>query len=261
MSVAGQRKRLKDDAYYTPPWCVRALLSEVEIPRYLPILDPCAGDGAILRAFAAGERDSVVEVVTGRVSRFTRELYANEIREEERAGLVELCGEENVGIGDCRDLVLEDASAVVTNPPFALADDIVRGLVSPAVAPRVPFAAFLLRMNWLAPQKRNTLARRRPPTAIVVLPRRPCFAHYCTKPAKDRRRVCGRIYPKSYTGPCSGSVEEDTERGGSYVNVRCHGIVKAQTDAADYAWHVWTHREGFSRTYTTIHYAALEACE
>ncbi len=249
MSVAGQRVRLKDDAYYTPQWCVNALLSEAPTPRNLPILDPCAGDGAILRAFAARGLDpdpAFVEALGDRYKPRPRALYANEIRAEERDGLVELCGPDNVATVDALDLVLDDASAVVTNPPFSIAEEIVRSFVVGA-ALHVPYAAFLLRMNWLAPQKRNSFARRYPPSCVVVLPRRPCFAHYCTKRPKTKEKVCGAIYPKSYTGPCP--VED------------CPGVVKAQTDAADYAWHVWERREGFSRTFTRLVYADLEACQ
>jgi len=249
VSVAGQRQRLKDDAYYTPQWCVRALLSEVRIPSLLPVLDPCAGDGATLRAFGDG-----------------RELWANEIRAEEQLPLVKLCGAERVAIGDALELRLDEPSAVVTNPPFSLADEIVRSFVVGAgVRLRVPFAAFLLRMNWLAPQKRNGFARSHPPSEVVVLPRRPCFAHYCTRPAKGVA-VCGATYPKSYTGPCT------TTNRGSDAGAPCLGVVKAQTDAADYAWHVWKHERQLvaergqlaGRDWhetTRLLYADLEACQ
>lgn len=42
-------KRVKNDFYETPSWCVEAIAPH--LPKYLTVLDPCAGQGAILRAF------------------------------------------------------------------------------------------------------------------------------------------------------------------------------------------------------------------
>ena len=44
-------QRHPDDCYATPAWCVRGLVDCVDLA-HIPIVDPCAGTGAIIRALA-----------------------------------------------------------------------------------------------------------------------------------------------------------------------------------------------------------------
>lgn len=221
MSVAGQRARLKDDAYMTPPWAVRVLFED-PVARGIfgnrpDVLDPFAGDGELLR--------------TVRDHCGVNEVGANEIREEERGRLVDTFGAELVSIGDARLLDFEELGAdttIVTNPPFLLADDALDAC-SAAPGP----VAFLLRANWLYPEKRQGTLR---PSLILGLPKRPVFAAFCLGRVEAGRRFkgCGATYPRGFTADVCPSCEA--------LAREVPGRVGPQSDATDYAWHVWSGR-------------------
>lgn len=208
MSSQGQRKRLRDDSYYTPPWCVRALVGELEGWDPRTIFDPCAGDGQIL--------DELGRMFPAAV------LVANEVRAEELAGLESLVARAprpGVAIaGDARDILTPESVEgwIVTNPPFKLAGELIPLMID-AVKPGGGVAA-LLRCSWLYPQKRADIP---PPEAVIGLGRRPSFALVC-------RGGCGEL--SGWTRHRSGG--------------RCphcgEGRLERATDSADYAWHVWS---------------------
>ena len=213
MSVAGQRHRLPDDAYYSPPWTVRVLFEEAgDLVRNHAYFDPMAGDGGLLRAIP--DPDAL--------------LVANEIREEERPNLVRAFGADNVSIGSAFDLRFSgvpDSCSIVTNPAFALADVALDAFL----ASRGP-VALLLRANWLFPARRNHVPR---PSLVLGLPIRPVFGSFCLGAPKTKlsKRVkgCSQVFPRGTKGPV-GSCE-------------CGGRIGPQTDASDYAWHVWHWQE------------------
>jgi hypothetical protein len=157
--------RAPHDYYATPAWTVRRLLEEVELPggRWL---EPCAGDGAIIRA----------------VNLIREDVYWNawELRQECAPDLerstsgLPLAGRYGNGyhIGDflkSADGIRACYSAVVTNPPYSLAEEFVR-----ACLPLARHVAMLLRLNWLASSKRSSWLREHAPD-VYVLPDRPSF--------------------------------------------------------------------------------------
>jgi hypothetical protein len=58
---------------------------------------------------------------------------------------------------------------VVTNPPFSQSLEFVEACLR-----RAPIVVMLLRLNWLASQKRNPFLREHTPS-VYILPRRPSF--------------------------------------------------------------------------------------
>lgn len=152
MSATGRSDvRHAADFYATPAWCVRALLADVHIPDGL-WLDPCAGEGAIIEA--SGHEY----------------WHAIELREECRDKLVSVCP--RTAIEDFIAMpnpVPSDYRAIVTNPPYSLAEAFVRKSIQIA-----PVVAMLLRLNWLGSQSRAAFLRANPPS-VYVLPRRPSF--------------------------------------------------------------------------------------
>ena len=153
MSATGRSDvRRADDAYMTPPWCVRRLL-DVWRPRPHTILvEPAVGTGNIVRTV-----DSVYPGC---------DWFTWDVREVAPIGshvrgsfLDHLCC-------DCR------VSAVVTNPPYSLAEEFIRkarGLFPSADL------AFLLRLNFLGSTKRLALWRDVGMPSVYVLPNRPSF--------------------------------------------------------------------------------------
>lgn len=169
------RERERDDAYYTPSWCVRALLCAVRLPGGL-WLEPACGEGAIMRAVNA-ERQDV-------------RWLASDCREECEAAISDM---NNVERWDCGDFT-QDAffqswppSVAITNPPYSLAAEFVERCL-----PLASVTIMLLRLNWLGSQKRAAFLRSHMPD-VYVLPRRPSFVHGATDACEYMWAVWGPI--------------------------------------------------------------------
>jgi hypothetical protein len=150
--------REKDDFYSTPAWCTRAVLRRLRLPSTAIVLDPCAGDGAILAV----------------VKEFGFRGIGSEI-DKERAQLCECEHEDFLAVDHSKDLVPEmlgGSYSVVTNPPSKLAFEFVTKCVY--LHPKPKHVAMLLPINWLASQKRHCFLRDHTP-ALWVLSKRPAF--------------------------------------------------------------------------------------
>jgi len=149
-------ERHKDDAYYTPAWCVRALLATVQLPGGA-WFEPAVGDGAIVRAVNEVRRDVFWTV--------------NDI-DLSHAGDLSAFGWGHApytaaGFEFAAEDEMQDV--VITNPPFNQALEFVQGAMKDG-----KIVVMLLRLNWLALQKRNRFLLDNPPS-VYVLPRRPSF--------------------------------------------------------------------------------------
>ena len=149
-------KRSPADFYPTPSWCVRRLLEAVVLPPGHWV-EPCAGDGAIIRAVNSA-RDDVT-------------WTANELLGERRGDLAEAVGTSGlVRIGSFEAQPPPTAAEVaITNPPFSLAMPVVEWSLKHA-----NISALLLRLNFIGSAKRAAFMRVHPPD-VFVLPNRPSF--------------------------------------------------------------------------------------
>ena len=149
------RPRMDQDFYRTPEWCVRALVRNWSLPQASYILDPCAGDGAILSELAG--------LGFGR-------LHGIELHEDRATKAAEsFTVEQGDFLGKGTPTGLFDV--VVMNPPYSQAEEFVRE--SLRIAKGNVFA--LLRLSFMASQKRNHWLRHDGPKAIYVMPKRPSF--------------------------------------------------------------------------------------
>lgn len=141
------------DLRYTPRATIEALFDSDPPPDGC-VLDPCAGDGAILRVAKARGY----------------EVAAVEIREEERDALDQL--DENAVIGDWlrMDRTPWTGWSVVTNPPFSLA----REFAASCLALQPEYMAFLLRCNVIGSRPWRAFWRQHPPTRVRPV-ERPAF--------------------------------------------------------------------------------------
>jgi hypothetical protein len=135
------------DPYATPASAVHALMRIERLPPGLPIYDPCAMTWAILDVFhAAGYRVIGADIA-------------------------------NYGRGDLiRDFLTAPAipdAAIITNPPFAKALE----FIEKALADGTPYAAFLLRTNFLESVRRKPSFERSPPSRVWVSSRRLPMMH------------------------------------------------------------------------------------
>lgn len=167
MSAAGVPKRdgttavrHPDDAYFTPSWCVDAILPH--LPTAGSVLEPCAGEGAIVLALRANGVDCIdaIEIDAGRAAR-VRAL-----------GGVDLICDDALA-PETVDLWQAPHGLVITNPPFSLAMEFVERAIT-FQAPHRGTSAFLLRLSWLASSKRAAFHRENP-SDVYVLSKRPSF--------------------------------------------------------------------------------------
>lgn len=156
-STSRGAERREHDFYATPEWCSRALFQHVDELRELPVLDPCAGDGAILKV----------------AQNYRLETHGIEIRDVPAPP-----GVLSWSVIDALEHVRRvppvrkwaSMTNIVTNPPYSLAQDFIE-----AWRDRVRLSAWLLRLNFLGSQKRAEWFRRNPPARVLILPRRPSF--------------------------------------------------------------------------------------
>jgi hypothetical protein len=155
------KTRDRADNYPTPQWVVRRFLEAVPLPNGT-WLEPCAGDGAIIRA--------VHQVLDPTKLQWT----AVELRAAPIKKLKELIIDDGVIHGDFLAPELSESNrgfynVAITNPPFSLAQPFIE---------RCRFMAhhtvMLLRLNFLSSQGRAAFMRESRPD-VYVLPNRPSF--------------------------------------------------------------------------------------
>lgn len=134
-------RREKDDFYRTPEIATLALLHAERVPSV--VWEPACGDGAIGNVLTANGH-----TVIG------TDLVARGYGEPRRDFLFE------------RDLL---APAIITNPPFKLADEFVLHALSMGAE----FVAMFMRLTWLEGRARHdSLWSKRPPARVHVFSQR-----------------------------------------------------------------------------------------
>lgn len=141
------------DFWPTPRHCVDSLLAVDPPPPERVVLDPCAGDGAIIRV----------------LQEHGYTCNALEIRESERVSLQKLCPT-HIGNFLEEPFLLARRCSVLTNPPFSLAVHFARKCMD------CPWVALLLRCNVIGSNTWASLWDHYPPSAIYPLKRRPSFS-------------------------------------------------------------------------------------
>ena len=222
----GQRGGGGDDFFKTPSWCVRRLLEACPLPggRWL---EPACGDGAIVRAVDAVREDvqwclgDVRPEAVDAAAFIARQLQAVNPGNFTSAGVFAAwCGS-------------APFTAIITNPPFSLAEPFVRRALE--LAPH-GYVAMLLRIAWNASEERNAFLRADMPDTYD-LPNRPSFAVFV--------REAFKCVPckKKYTAP----LGQTTLFCAKCANACEHtGQRKTSNDSADYRWCVWTPERGRS---------------
>lgn len=160
-------KRNAFDYYPTPPWAVHRLLEAASLPGG-KWFEPCAGDGAIIRAVQEVRKDVTWE--------------ANEIQPEMKEKLISIPGVGSVSTEDYLQMnpcPAKKYNVIITNPPFQLAMECI--LQSEKM--QANYLVFLLRLNFLASKTRAKFMSEHTPD-VFVLSSRPSFIsngkHDCT---------------------------------------------------------------------------------
>lgn len=151
----GAARRL-DDAYDTPDWLAKAIMPHLLLFGCVKrrILEPACGSGAVVRELQSTFGSSVPVEGIDLVPR------------GDMAG--------QAVVGDFLTLESrQDYDLIITNPPYSLAEEFCQRAMLWRRDGR-SVVVMLLRLNFLASQRRAAWLRKNPP-AIYVTPRRPSF--------------------------------------------------------------------------------------
>ncbi len=146
--IGGGKKenRSENDFYPTPPECTHALLPY--IPKTVKtIWEPACGDGAMVKVLSN--------------SGYT--VYGSDLRTEGIYG--------SVGIDFLKCNRFETPDAIITNPPFNLAEDFIRKALSVS-----PVVCMLLKSQYWHAAKRVNLFISHKPSYILPMTWRPDFS-------------------------------------------------------------------------------------
>lgn len=151
-------KRATFDFYPTPSWAVHRLLEVLPLPGG-KWFEPCAGDGAIIRAVQEVRKDI--------------SWLANEIQPEMKKELEKIQGVNLVTSDDflkMPTILHSDCKVIITNPPFNFALECIQQ----SQKLQVDYVVFLLRLNFLATKRRAKFMSENTPD-VYVLSQRPTF--------------------------------------------------------------------------------------
>ncbi len=170
-------KRMSEDYYPTPDWCVHALLKKLGRLFGWDWLEPCAGDGAIIRAVTNFYRsnpglDTPIRLDKPTVIPYKEPRWtAVELRSD--AARQQMVLEPRVEWIQPQDFLTWETEnrydVVLTNPPF--------GLAMPFIIKSMKFAdrvIMLLRLDFLGSLERAEFHKQHP-ADIYKLRRRPAF--------------------------------------------------------------------------------------
>lgn len=156
--------RKENDFYPTPAVVIETFLDNYHIGdkgEITKILEPCAGNGNIIKALQERGYTSIKAV---------------ELRKEEAENLNNMLGYGNFAIADFLTLNpkhIGDIDVVITNPPFSLAMEFLQKSLE--IVKNDGKVILLLRLGFLASRKRFGFMRENPPTEMYVLNQRPSF--------------------------------------------------------------------------------------
>lgn len=166
------KERRENDFYPTPAWCVYALLREWSPGMVAPMwLEPCAGDGAIVRA--------VIERGWGNTFWDLIELRSQAVpalEQLQRDFLDPIEGEARIEFQAPRDFLMWDGRGAwnaeykydvcITNPPYKIAQKFIEHALKLSDT-----VVMLLRLNFLGSQERAAFHRANPSDVYVLTPR------------------------------------------------------------------------------------------
>lgn len=164
-------KRSPYDFYPTPKHCTESLMRTLDkygISLGKRILEPCAGDGALIKALWRSEM----------------EIQAYDIDESHLPQLRELCDDGSIfcyGTHDVLTLTQKEFDSfhtIITNPPFSITQEILEHILALRAScdsSKPAMVIMLQRLGFLGSQKRHDFWNKYPPDAVWALSKRPSF--------------------------------------------------------------------------------------
>lgn len=217
MSSKGRGAPVAESEFYpSPRWAVVRILEALPYVTKCNSLwlEPCCGDGAIVKVIKELSPDSIVD--------------AGDIRTE------------GLWPGACRGMGFEQwegygRDVVITNPPFSLAPELIRHFL-----PRCDWLILLLRASFRLGEWRHNMPDE------YKLPQRPEFlaSEKCLGHGDDRKNA---VEPCGWSRKVSLSIEPRR------ACPACAGFVQRSTsDSSEYSWFVWTPERNRSAGLTRV---------
>lgn len=160
-------ERSPHDFYSTPDYSVFALMEKIgmDLVHYPgPWLEPCVGDGAIIKAMVKWYRENEVTVNN---RDFMPTFDAVDIRRE--------AAYPHTTADFLQWKPFDRYSLIVTNPPFFKAQEIIERSLTLNGNHPPPTVIMLLRLNFLGAEKRSEWWQERTPEWLWTLAERPDF--------------------------------------------------------------------------------------
>jgi predicted RNA methylase len=158
MSSTGRKGlgRVANDAYYTPPWCIAALLAgSIDIkPSWGRYLEPCAGEGAFIKGLGPSFQWSVMDIDPDCASVLEANIYGCIMEVNCPANFL------------THDFGYERFGAVVSNPPFDLSFEFIQKAMTLS-----DHVIMLMRLNWLGSIERHAFLKKHTPDIYILTPR------------------------------------------------------------------------------------------
>jgi hypothetical protein len=156
--------RHKSDYYVTPDWIIDELFDHIpelfEEMEGRIALDPCAGGGIVNGSQAFGMPYPEALKRQG-----WNTIHTMDVREDSLADIKHDFLQWDTSI---------DYDLIITNPPFAIAEEITRKALSLA-DPESGKVIMLQRLNWLGSASRDDFFTEYPPSLVVMHAKRPSF--------------------------------------------------------------------------------------
>jgi len=130
-------KRVEQDAYQTPVWCVEKIVAEINWDQVANFFEPCRGRGNIYNTIPEVFWKEWCEITEGT---------------------------------DYLNTTVLTHDLIITNPPFSKALEFLQKSLSEAKT-----VIYLLRLNFLGSKKRRDFWKKNSPTHLFTLVPRPSF--------------------------------------------------------------------------------------
>lgn len=209
--------RLADDYYRTPDWATRLILPHLHWFAVKTVLDPAAGDGAIMnvvRSYALTTRHIPSDIVHG--------VQGIEI-DDHRASR---------SLSRCEDALRADwerPDIVIANPPYSLALEFCEKALA-EVRPGGDVAV-LLRLAMICGQERREFWQNHK-ADMYPLAKRPSFTDYLRWNKAMGGSACKQHVPNTKDAVCRRPAGHDGDC------LACGG------DSAEYAWFIFGEARG-----------------
>lgn len=222
MSAKGRGGPVVEHEFYgTPPWCTRRILEELVVSGHMaPVswCEPCAGEHAITRQLVK---------------------FLGSLSPMVRAGDIRTCDPEP-GVTTVRPWTsfsewVDREGAIITNPPFSLAPELIRHFL-----PRCDWLILLLRASFRLGEWRHNMPDE------YKLPQRPEFlaSYKCKKYNQQGGRVDGCGW--------NAKVPISTPRMNVCPSCGAANPQLSTSDSSEYSWFVWTPERNRSAGLTRV---------